>query len=295
MLELNEVRKRSGLSLEGIHKETKIPLQYIKAIEAGSWDELPPAKARLYLLSYAQHVGVDADDLFSEYDEQRTDARHQDGNDLVRTRSERVQARTRGHKTKVMGQALISMIRESWQTNRLRWWVIGGLTTVVLILSATGALYWLGSDQPKEVVDATSGAKDEESVSAPVKTDQSVEAEGDLATDAQLELVKPAELNQYGDEYVVRNVKTVQVDVKAKKDVLIRYRAGGPTEEITEETTMNKGTSKSFAHDEWVSIYMERPDQVELVVNGVGIDTSGYSKAQAFQLKRADEKQQGEN
>lgn len=39
--ELSEIRKKRCVSLEKIHRKTKIPLKYLKALEAGSVDSLP--------------------------------------------------------------------------------------------------------------------------------------------------------------------------------------------------------------------------------------------------------------
>lgn len=63
---LREKRKEKGLTLEKIARETKIPLRYLKLIEAARYDYLPDESyTRLYIRDYASYLGLSADEVIS--------------------------------------------------------------------------------------------------------------------------------------------------------------------------------------------------------------------------------------
>ena len=57
--ELKRARERKEIMLEDVAHETKINLDYLKAIEAGEFNFLPQAYVRAFIRSYAQKVGLD--------------------------------------------------------------------------------------------------------------------------------------------------------------------------------------------------------------------------------------------
>lgn len=65
---LRERRKQKGISLEEIHNKTYLPLSYLKYIESGNLENLPPAYERLYLRRYAVEIGLDGDEVLRDYD-----------------------------------------------------------------------------------------------------------------------------------------------------------------------------------------------------------------------------------
>lgn len=63
---LKEARLELAVSLEQVAEKTKIPLRYLKNIEAGRYDLLPgESYAKLYIKSYAQFLGLCGDDCVS--------------------------------------------------------------------------------------------------------------------------------------------------------------------------------------------------------------------------------------
>lgn len=66
--DLKKKRLAKGVSLDEIHQKTRLPLQYLKAIEAGEMNKLPDAYARMYLRRYAKEIGVNPEEVVRDYD-----------------------------------------------------------------------------------------------------------------------------------------------------------------------------------------------------------------------------------
>ena len=65
-LELREARIRRGRSVRQAHQATRIPPEYIEAIEAEEWDRLPAAPfTRGFVSSYSEFLGLDAADVLA--------------------------------------------------------------------------------------------------------------------------------------------------------------------------------------------------------------------------------------
>ena len=57
--ELKEIRLEKGITLEQIHKETKINIAFLEKIENGDFSIVPKPFLRAFLREYAQIVGID--------------------------------------------------------------------------------------------------------------------------------------------------------------------------------------------------------------------------------------------
>ncbi|MEF2965141.1 helix-turn-helix domain-containing protein [Paenibacillus sp. M1] len=65
---LKEARLARGLSLDDVQEMTKIRKRYLEAIEAGDYKVLPGSfYVRAFIKTYAEAVGVDADELLTEH------------------------------------------------------------------------------------------------------------------------------------------------------------------------------------------------------------------------------------
>jgi cytoskeletal protein RodZ len=64
---LKKIRLEKGLSLEEVHKKTKIHLNILKAIEGESLTDLSPIYLKSFLKIYAKFLGVDPKDYASDY------------------------------------------------------------------------------------------------------------------------------------------------------------------------------------------------------------------------------------
>lgn len=65
---LQETRKALGLTLEDVASGTRIRLRFLRALEAGRYDELPsPVHVRGFLRNYAGFLKIDSDPLIERY------------------------------------------------------------------------------------------------------------------------------------------------------------------------------------------------------------------------------------
>ncbi|MBH09286.1 MAG: hypothetical protein CMG74_02850 [Candidatus Marinimicrobia bacterium] len=67
-IELKELRKSKGISLEQIHDRTKINIRYLRAVEAGDFDILPIPYLRLFLKAYADEIGGNSNRALEQLD-----------------------------------------------------------------------------------------------------------------------------------------------------------------------------------------------------------------------------------
>ncbi|HHB90566.1 MAG TPA: helix-turn-helix domain-containing protein [Anaerolineae bacterium] len=68
---LRQARESKDLSLADVEAETRIRQRYLNALESGDWDELPNrVAARGFLRRYAAFLGLDADELVTQFDAQ---------------------------------------------------------------------------------------------------------------------------------------------------------------------------------------------------------------------------------
>jgi len=65
---LREKREEKGVSLEEIHKNTYLPLNYLKAIESGEIEKLPKGYDRVFLKRYIAEIGLDIKEVMQDYD-----------------------------------------------------------------------------------------------------------------------------------------------------------------------------------------------------------------------------------
>lgn len=71
---LKKTREEKNISLDEIQENTKIQRRYLEAIERGDFHMLPGHfYVRAFIKSYAEAVGLDADQLFEQYEEELPD------------------------------------------------------------------------------------------------------------------------------------------------------------------------------------------------------------------------------
>jgi len=66
--DLKKKRLAKGVSLDEIHQKTRLPLHYLKAIEAGEMKKLPERYERMYLRRYAKEIGANPEEVVRDYD-----------------------------------------------------------------------------------------------------------------------------------------------------------------------------------------------------------------------------------
>ncbi|WP_022792826.1 helix-turn-helix domain-containing protein [Marinococcus halotolerans] len=87
-------RERQGASLELMQQRTKIQRRYLQAIESGDYGALPGAfYARAFIRSYAEALGLNAEDVFRQYGHELPAPRQQPAE--MPSRASRKQTRSR--------------------------------------------------------------------------------------------------------------------------------------------------------------------------------------------------------
>jgi len=65
---LKKKREEKGLSLDEIHRKSRLSLEYLRAIESGKIDKLPEGYERIYLKRYAKEIGLDEEEVLRDFD-----------------------------------------------------------------------------------------------------------------------------------------------------------------------------------------------------------------------------------
>lgn len=66
---LRRERELRGVSLEEIHRATRVPMRILEALEADRYDELPhQAFVKGYIKAYCKHIGLDETDTILRYE-----------------------------------------------------------------------------------------------------------------------------------------------------------------------------------------------------------------------------------
>lgn len=65
---LQAKRQEKGLSLEDLHERTRLPLNYLGAIELGEIHRIPEGYQRIYLRRYAKEIGLDPEEVARDFD-----------------------------------------------------------------------------------------------------------------------------------------------------------------------------------------------------------------------------------
>ncbi len=68
-----EKRVQQKISLEDLHKRTKISVKHLEAIEKGQFNILPNAYVRLFFKAYVAEIGGDSEKALSEFDKHFVD------------------------------------------------------------------------------------------------------------------------------------------------------------------------------------------------------------------------------
>lgn len=65
---LKQKRLEKRISLEDIQRKSRLSLEYLRAIEEGRIEKLPPGYERIYLRRYAQEIGLDVEEVLRDFD-----------------------------------------------------------------------------------------------------------------------------------------------------------------------------------------------------------------------------------
>ncbi len=141
---LKSARLYQKLRLEEVARETRIPPQYLAALEEGNWHLIPAGYLHGYLGNYARSVGMNLDRVLESFEDLEYVPQQQSELQPVPTLETHRPALPEVNEKRVPG------ILESLPL--LRWFLIGAAATIVLIIA--GGLFLLFNrtpDNPQEV------------------------------------------------------------------------------------------------------------------------------------------------
>ncbi|HJV45384.1 MAG TPA: RodZ domain-containing protein [Bacillota bacterium] len=278
---LKEARLKKGLSLEDLHKETKIQKRYLEAIEEGNLDALPGHfYARAFVKSYAEAVGLSTDDVL-EHIQPETPSPQQTQEPVKPLRRERKSVRNSGR----------------WLSRALLYLFAVLILFVIYIAISEYDKGPKSSAQPSQGanksnapgVDSNAG----QTPPAPTSGQNQAEAPKNPAQvpeqSQQAQPTPTATLNYVGQDNNVSHyelagatgtTQNLMVKVTAKGDCWMRVQKDGQDGERVEEVILTNGMSKQYSfgtQDAWIR--MGSAPDVTVEVNGNPIDTSKMPRA----------------
>lgn len=278
---LKEARLNKGLSLDDIHKETKIQKRYLEAIEEGNLDALPGHfYARAFVKSYAEVVGIPTDTVL-EYIQPEAATPQIIQEPIKPLRRER-QLKSGGFTGKWLSRALLYLFA----------------VLILFVIYIAVSEYDKGpkpSAGPTPDASAVKPPLAEGNVSktqpAPQKTDQNNPATpaptpaAGQPPQAQPGTAPAAALSFVGQEnnvyhYEITGTTDLAVKITAKGDCWMRVQKGGQDGERVDEVTLANGMSKQYSfgvQDAWIR--MGSAPDVTVEVNGSPLDTSKMPRA----------------
>lgn len=262
--QLIEARMERNLTLEQVARETKIPIRYLEAIENNQFDKLPKSNLTvMYLRSYAKFLELSPEPLLELY--------HQSGPSVSpqpkKTNTDEVSRR---------GQKFLHLTRKQWI------WV-SSISLLTVIAIAVGTWLFIGSGtEEASVQDQKSTTTSELRKNTTFKLPTAEER-------PKIELVEPIELNKKNDVYHVSNVKTLEVNISAKKSTTIEVGQDGSFS----KKSLQANENITLSDDQAISIRLNEPNSINLSVNGVTIEPSDSSRSEVasyrFELQHASE------
>jgi cytoskeletal protein RodZ len=274
---LKEARLSKGLSLDDIHKETKIQKRYLEAIEEGNLDALPGHfYARAFVKSYAEIVGIPADSLLP----------HIQPETAISVPVEDQLPMRRGRQIKSTGQA------SRWLSRALLYMF------AVLILFVIYIAVSEFDKKPKQAGEPTPSTSPVKPplVEGKVGQGNPTQNQGNAAqpaapatpaptTGQPAAKPAPATLNFVGQEgnvfrYEVIGATDLTVKMTATGSCWTRVQKGGPNGQRLDEVTLTNGMSKQYSfgtEEAWIR--MGSAPDVTIDVNGAPLDTSKMPRA----------------
>lgn len=252
-------RKEKGLSLEEIQKATKVRMKYLKALEEGDTDSLPPGVyARGIIRSYCQEIDIDSRPLLKLYDEWKQEDEREKS--LTRKLS-----RTPGSGNITLRNAGAA---RAWRGIRI------ALILLLVVAVGVGVYYLLQGPMWAELPFAENDEGESvppDEPEEPEEDDQPGE-EPDVEEEPAPEEPSPATVTVEqgpGDRevtYAVSGADEVQVDISTNEPCWVRVTIGG---EIVHEETVPADQTRRWTTAERMVIRIGNPAGVEMVINGM--------------------------
>jgi transcriptional regulator with XRE-family HTH domain len=265
---LKEAREAKKLTLDDIHKKTKIQKRYLLAIEEGNLDALPGQfYSRAFVKSYAESVDVDVDYVLDQI------------------------------KPLITPEEQIKNVRRTRQQMRMPNQAGNWLTRVLLYLFAVLILsvIYFGVTDFNDTPSPTQEPGELPSVTQPIGEGVGQSPTNSPATGGNQKVSPPApeqpkpqakpQLRFIGQEnnvyqYEIAEVNTLELSIAARGKCWMRLLQGGPNGKKVDELTLNPTDEKQWTTSDtgfWLRLG-SAPD-VDIKVNGQVLDTSQMKRA----------------
>ncbi len=251
---LKKARLEKGLTLEDVHKKTKIHLNVLKAIEEGSLVNFSPVYIKGFLKIYCKFLGIEYSDSLLDHKQVQPSGR------------------TAGQEKIKMSLPVIDATPVWYEALRFVRSKIKVILLIVIIFIVAVGLFNLGKfialkarHMPKRTAVST------RQVSPPVRQAKKSEA----AKPRKLAAQKPAAIlpkpqpAQKPEETVISGIR---LGIRAKEDCWLQVKADGKT---IFQSVLKKGRFESWQAKNKIELSLGNAGVVELEVNGKFISSLG--------------------
>lgn len=273
---LQKARQDKGMSLTDIQEITKIQRRYLEAIEAGNFDVLPGHfYARAFIKNYAEAVGLDSEKLLSEYGSELPSPPKVEEAPTPLRQSRQPRKEGSDGSGKWMSRVLLYLF------------------VILVLVVIGGAIKWLNGQNaapqaPTQKTQPSTPAADKSKMPVPPPEKAVVPKPATPApapqptTDGKL---TPAPKTGSTINYDLTGAQTVKVKVTVKTGA--HWMSIGNENGMLDQATLNEGESRDFEVKEGseVRLSIVRARDVDVLVNGQPVDTSGARKSGSQKIK----------
>ncbi len=263
---LKKKRQKQNLTLEVIHERSRLPLEYLQAIEKGEMHKLPKAYEKMYLRRYAREIGLNPDEVVRDFELLR-------GN-LTPPQSNAVKQQSEGKKAQVV-EPISSTVKETIEevdldrVNRYFWPILIAMIFVISVFFAYRSYF-------AESTDSTPTVRE-------------------VSIDELLNKVNPERVEKEVDSTTDLNAdrataqSPVPGDVNLALQSLERVWVRAICDRVdTTEFILENGLSKSLAAKDTIELVVGRADALSINLNGKTLAPLGEANQVARVLLTAD-------
>jgi len=265
---LREARLEKGLSLEEVENLTKIRKRYLEAIEKGEYKVLPGSfYVRAFVKSYAETVGLDAEQVLRLYRNVIPDPGSAVQSDIYPTKRRRRR----------------NVNTEKWSK------VASTLVFLCFLVVVVGVIYyyWVRNADPRDQVDenvpitqSEDYGDDDNKLSEPPSQPEPVVTpapQPEPEPEPEPELAKIG-TEQGADVYVLKNSDKLYIRMESMNaDCWYAVYDGGYFAQQIDMGTIRAGESKDYEFAEAAHFHLGYAKTVKLTVNGIEFKPSEYA------------------
>ena len=257
---LKEVRESKGIALETIHNATKIPLDALKAIEEGyTIRTLSPFYMKGFMKMYAQYIGVDVEDIVSDYHQEQLPQPVQPAypTDVLEKKVKQVFTRE----------------RQQWLVK-----IFAALVVLFVVVKIGGCIFRRPPGKPQLVTKTQTSSptpkpavKEKKKIINPVKKKKPVAV-------APIKAVAPKPVAKASPPPLPAPTKNIRLTIRTLKQGWLQVKVDGV---LVFQSTIKKGAVESWEADDKIEISGKNIHNLEFELNGKVLGTLGRADRSA--------------